>query len=100
MTRTRRALRRAPRFLTAAVDVISLTCLFSSPLSPPPSPPVMRKRARQDKVRGWEQEEGERRRSGSFQDGRRGSASRYRESSGEESPPPSMSERTTTHTPL
>uniref|UniRef100_A0A665VA22 Nipped-B protein n=1 Tax=Echeneis naucrates TaxID=173247 RepID=A0A665VA22_ECHNA len=56
-----------------------------------------RKRQRRDKDRSWEFEERERRGSGDHRksghrDSRRGSGSRYRDSSGEESPPPSMSE--------
>uniref|UniRef100_A0AAQ6AQL8 Nipped-B protein n=1 Tax=Amphiprion ocellaris TaxID=80972 RepID=A0AAQ6AQL8_AMPOC len=56
-----------------------------------------RKRQRRDKDRAWEFEERERRGSGehrksSHRDGRRGSGSRYRDSSEEDSPPPSMSE--------
>uniref|UniRef100_A0A4W4F758 Nipped-B protein n=1 Tax=Electrophorus electricus TaxID=8005 RepID=A0A4W4F758_ELEEL len=59
-------------------------------------------RSKKDRDRAWEYEEkerrgsGERRRSGGHHEGRRGSGSRYREhspdDSGEESPPPSMSE--------
>uniref|UniRef100_A0A665V9A1 Nipped-B protein n=1 Tax=Echeneis naucrates TaxID=173247 RepID=A0A665V9A1_ECHNA len=54
-------------------------------------------RQRRDKDRSWEFEERERRGSGDHRksghrDSRRGSGSRYRDSSGEESPPPSMSE--------
>uniref|UniRef100_A0A3Q1B5Z3 Nipped-B protein n=1 Tax=Amphiprion ocellaris TaxID=80972 RepID=A0A3Q1B5Z3_AMPOC len=54
-------------------------------------------RQRRDKDRAWEFEERERRGSGehrksSHRDGRRGSGSRYRDSSEEDSPPPSMSE--------
>ncbi|XP_022054799.1 nipped-B-like protein A isoform X2 [Acanthochromis polyacanthus] len=56
-----------------------------------------RKRQRRDKDRTWEFEERERRGSGEHRrsghrDGRRGSGSRYRDSSEEDSPPPSMSE--------
>ncbi|XP_028270617.1 nipped-B-like protein A isoform X3 [Parambassis ranga] len=56
-----------------------------------------RKRHRRDKDRTWDYEERERRGSGEHRksgqrDSRRGSGSRYRDSSGEESPPPSMSE--------
>ncbi|XP_061881828.1 nipped-B-like protein A isoform X3 [Entelurus aequoreus] len=56
-----------------------------------------RKRQRRDKDRSWEFEERERRISGEHRksgpkDGRRGSGSRYRDSSDEDSPPPSMSE--------
>ncbi|XP_026177005.1 nipped-B-like protein A isoform X3 [Mastacembelus armatus] len=56
-----------------------------------------RKRQRRDKDRAWEFEERERRGSGDHRksghrDGRRGSGSRYRDSSEEDSPPPSMSE--------
>uniref|UniRef100_A0A3B3E184 Nipped-B protein n=1 Tax=Oryzias melastigma TaxID=30732 RepID=A0A3B3E184_ORYME len=56
-----------------------------------------RKRHRRDKDRAWEFEERERRGSGEHRksghkDGRRGSGSRYRDSSEEDSPPPSMSE--------
>uniref|UniRef100_A0A672ITQ1 Nipped-B protein n=1 Tax=Salarias fasciatus TaxID=181472 RepID=A0A672ITQ1_SALFA len=56
-----------------------------------------RKRQRRDKDRSWEFEERERRGSGEHRksgqrDGRRGSGSRYRDSSEEDSPPPSMSE--------
>uniref|UniRef100_A0A3Q3KR17 Nipped-B protein n=1 Tax=Mastacembelus armatus TaxID=205130 RepID=A0A3Q3KR17_9TELE len=54
-------------------------------------------RQRRDKDRAWEFEERERRGSGDHRksghrDGRRGSGSRYRDSSEEDSPPPSMSE--------
>uniref|UniRef100_A0A673CGV1 Nipped-B protein n=1 Tax=Sphaeramia orbicularis TaxID=375764 RepID=A0A673CGV1_9TELE len=56
-----------------------------------------RKRQRRDKDRTWEFEERERRGSGEHRksghrDSRRGSGSRYRDSSEEDSPPPSMSE--------
>uniref|UniRef100_A0A8C6MEU9 Nipped-B protein n=1 Tax=Nothobranchius furzeri TaxID=105023 RepID=A0A8C6MEU9_NOTFU len=56
-----------------------------------------RKRHRRNKDRTWEFEERDRRGSGGHQksgnrDGRRGSGSRYRDSSDEDSPPPSMSE--------
>ncbi|XP_042276046.1 nipped-B-like protein A isoform X3 [Thunnus maccoyii] len=56
-----------------------------------------RKRQRRDKDRSWDFEERERRGSGEHRksghrDGRRGSGSRYRDSSEEDSPPPSMSE--------
>lgn len=56
-----------------------------------------RKRHRRDKDRAWEFEERERRGSGEHRksghrDSRRGSGSRYRDSSEEDSPPPSMSE--------
>nr|XP_046243528.1 nipped-B-like protein A isoform X3 [Scatophagus argus] len=56
-----------------------------------------RKRQRREKDRAWEYEERERRGSGDHRksghrDSRRGSGSRYRDSSEEESPPPSMSE--------
>ncbi|XP_024909157.1 nipped-B-like protein A isoform X2 [Cynoglossus semilaevis] len=56
-----------------------------------------RKRQRRDKDRSWEFEERERRGSGEHRksgqrDGRRGSGSRYRDSSEDDSPPPSMSE--------
>ncbi|XP_054629655.1 nipped-B-like protein A isoform X3 [Dunckerocampus dactyliophorus] len=56
-----------------------------------------RKRQRRDKDRTWDFEERERRVSGEhrksgLKDGRRGSGSRYRDSSDEDSPPPSMSE--------
>ncbi|XP_047447655.1 nipped-B-like protein A isoform X2 [Mugil cephalus] len=56
-----------------------------------------RKRHRRDKDRSWEFEERERRGSGEHRksgqrDSRRGSGSRYRDSSEEDSPPPSMSE--------
>ncbi|XP_026198584.1 nipped-B-like protein A isoform X3 [Anabas testudineus] len=56
-----------------------------------------RKRQRRDKDRPWDFEERERRGSGDHRksghrDGRRGSGSRYRDSSEDESPPPSMSE--------
>lgn len=56
-----------------------------------------RKRQRRDKDRTWDFEERERRQSGEHRksghrDGRRGSGSRYRDSSDEESPPPSISE--------
>ncbi|XP_030271805.1 nipped-B-like protein A isoform X1 [Sparus aurata] len=56
-----------------------------------------RKRQRRDKDRAWDMEERERRGSGEHRksgqrDSRRGSGSRYRDSSDEESPPPSMSE--------
>ncbi|XP_056231603.1 nipped-B-like protein A isoform X5 [Seriola aureovittata] len=56
-----------------------------------------RKRQRRDKDRSWEFEERERRGSGDHRksghrDSRRGSGSRYRDSSEEDSPPPSMSE--------
>ncbi|XP_008287703.1 nipped-B-like protein A isoform X4 [Stegastes partitus] len=56
-----------------------------------------RKRQRREKDRAWEFEERERRGSGEHRksghrDGRRGSGSRYRDSSEEDSPPPSMSE--------
>ncbi|XP_076842591.1 nipped-B-like protein B isoform X3 [Brachyhypopomus gauderio] len=60
------------------------------------------KRSKKERDRAWEYEEkerrgsGERRRSGGHHEGRRGSGSRYREQSpddsGEDSPPPSMSE--------
>uniref|UniRef100_A0A3B4ZWU0 Nipped-B protein n=1 Tax=Stegastes partitus TaxID=144197 RepID=A0A3B4ZWU0_9TELE len=54
-------------------------------------------RQRREKDRAWEFEERERRGSGEHRksghrDGRRGSGSRYRDSSEEDSPPPSMSE--------
>ncbi|KAM4616902.1 nipped-B-like protein A isoform 9-T9 [Polymixia lowei] len=59
----------------------------------------VRKRQRRDKGdKAWECEErerrgsGEHRRSGGHRDSRRGSGSRYRDSSEEDSPPPSMSE--------
>ncbi|XP_056146171.1 nipped-B-like protein A isoform X2 [Lampris incognitus] len=59
----------------------------------------VRKRQRRDKGdKAWEHEErerrgsGEHRRSGGHRDSRRGSGSRYRDSSEEDSPPPSMSE--------
>ncbi|XP_032370958.1 nipped-B-like protein A isoform X3 [Etheostoma spectabile] len=56
-----------------------------------------RKRQRRDKDRSWDMEERERRgsgdhRKGGNRDSRRGSGSRYRDSSEEHSPPPSMSE--------
>ncbi|XP_072243922.1 nipped-B-like protein A isoform X1 [Leuresthes tenuis] len=56
-----------------------------------------RKRHRRDKDRSWDFEERERRGSGDHRksgqrDSRRGSGSRYRDSSEEDSPPPSMSE--------
>ncbi|CAG5923630.1 nipped-B-like protein A isoform 4-T4 [Menidia menidia] len=56
-----------------------------------------RKRHRRDKDRSWDIEERERRGSGDHRksgqrDSRRGSGSRYRDSSEEDSPPPSMSE--------
>ncbi|KAM8865882.1 nipped-B-like protein A isoform 1-T1 [Synchiropus picturatus] len=56
-----------------------------------------RKRQRRDKDKTWDCEERERRGSGEHRksghrDGRRGSGSRYRDSSDEGSPPPSMSE--------
>ncbi|KAM4576410.1 nipped-B-like protein A isoform 1-T2 [Odontesthes bonariensis] len=56
-----------------------------------------RKRQRRDKDRSWDMEERERRGSGDHRksgqrDSRRGSGSRYRDSSEEDSPPPSMSE--------
>nr|XP_057926461.1 nipped-B-like protein A isoform X3 [Doryrhamphus excisus] len=56
-----------------------------------------RKRQRRDKDRTWDFEERERRLSGEhrksgLKEGRRGSGSRYRDSSDEDSPPPSMSE--------
>ncbi|XP_031164697.1 nipped-B-like protein A isoform X2 [Sander lucioperca] len=56
-----------------------------------------RKRQRRDKDRSWDMEERERRGSGDHRksghrDSRRGSGSRYRDSSEEHSPPPSMSE--------
>ncbi|XP_071339205.1 nipped-B-like protein A isoform X3 [Trachinotus anak] len=56
-----------------------------------------RKRQRRDKDRSWDFEERERRGSGDHRksgqrDSRRGSGSRYRDSSEEDSPPPSMSE--------
>ncbi|KAM6959390.1 nipped-B-like protein A [Aplochiton taeniatus] len=56
-----------------------------------------RKCQRRDRGRAWEDERerrgsGDPRRIGGFQDRRRGSGSRYRDSSEEESPPPSMSE--------
>ncbi|XP_049906509.1 nipped-B-like protein A isoform X2 [Epinephelus moara] len=56
-----------------------------------------RKRQRRDKDRSWDMEERERRGSGDHRrsghrDSRRGSGSRYRDSSDEHSPPPSMSE--------
>uniref|UniRef100_A0A1A8F8N9 Nipped-B protein n=2 Tax=Nothobranchius korthausae TaxID=1143690 RepID=A0A1A8F8N9_9TELE len=56
-----------------------------------------RKRQRRNKDRTWEFEERDRRGSGEHRksgnrDGRRGSGSRYRDSSDEDSPPPSMSE--------
>uniref|UniRef100_A0A673CDM3 Nipped-B protein n=1 Tax=Sphaeramia orbicularis TaxID=375764 RepID=A0A673CDM3_9TELE len=56
-----------------------------------------KKRQRRDKDRTWEFEERERRGSGEHRksghrDSRRGSGSRYRDSSEEDSPPPSMSE--------
>ncbi|XP_073322109.1 nipped-B-like protein A isoform X2 [Pagrus major] len=56
-----------------------------------------RKRQRREKDRAWDMEERERRGSGEHRksgqrDSRRGSGSRYRDSSDEESPPPSMSE--------
>ncbi|XP_059192293.1 nipped-B-like protein A isoform X2 [Centropristis striata] len=56
-----------------------------------------RKRQRRDKDRTWDVEERERRGSGEHRrsaqrDSRRGSGSRYRDSSDEHSPPPSMSE--------
>uniref|UniRef100_A0A4W6GBB3 Nipped-B protein n=1 Tax=Lates calcarifer TaxID=8187 RepID=A0A4W6GBB3_LATCA len=56
-----------------------------------------RKRQRRDKDRTWDAEERERRGSGDHRksghrDSRRGSGSRYRDSSEEDSPPPSMSE--------
>lgn len=56
-----------------------------------------RKRQRRDKDRTWDMEERERRGSGDHRksgqrDSRRGSGSRYRDSSDEHSPPPSMSE--------
>uniref|UniRef100_A0A8D3BAM8 Nipped-B protein n=1 Tax=Scophthalmus maximus TaxID=52904 RepID=A0A8D3BAM8_SCOMX len=56
-----------------------------------------RKRQRRDKDRTWDTEERERRGSGEHRksaqrDGRRGSGSRYRDSSEEDSPPPSISE--------
>lgn len=63
-------------------------CLFST---------AARKRQRRDKDRTWDTEERERRGSGEHRksaqrDGRRGSGSRYRDSSEEDSPPPSISE--------
>uniref|UniRef100_UPI0037E95CD1 nipped-B-like protein A isoform X3 n=1 Tax=Semicossyphus pulcher TaxID=241346 RepID=UPI0037E95CD1 len=56
-----------------------------------------KKRQRRDKDRAWDFEERERRGSGEHRksgqrDSRRGSGSRYRDSSEEDSPPPSMSE--------
>ncbi|XP_032433535.1 nipped-B-like protein A isoform X3 [Xiphophorus hellerii] len=56
-----------------------------------------RKRHKREKDRSWEFEERERRGSGDHRksgnrEGRRGSGSRYRDSSEEDSPPPSMSE--------
>ncbi|XP_027889336.1 nipped-B-like protein A isoform X3 [Xiphophorus couchianus] len=56
-----------------------------------------RKRHKREKDRAWEFEERERRGSGDHRksgnrEGRRGSGSRYRDSSEEDSPPPSMSE--------
>uniref|UniRef100_A0A668ANJ4 Nipped-B protein n=1 Tax=Myripristis murdjan TaxID=586833 RepID=A0A668ANJ4_9TELE len=57
-----------------------------------------RKRQRRDKDKAWEHDDRERRgsgdhrRSGGHRDSRRGSGSRYRDSSDEDSPPPSMSE--------
>ncbi|XP_038161840.1 nipped-B-like protein A isoform X3 [Cyprinodon tularosa] len=56
-----------------------------------------RKRHKRDKDRSWDFEERERRGSGEHRksghrEGRRGSGSRYRDSSEEDSPPPSMSE--------
>ncbi|KAM9822246.1 nipped-B-like protein B isoform 3-T4 [Syngnathus typhle] len=56
-----------------------------------------RKRHRRDKDRSWDFEERERRFSGehrrsSVKEGRRGSGSRYRDSSEDDSPPPSMSD--------
>ncbi|XP_041792743.1 nipped-B-like protein A isoform X2 [Chelmon rostratus] len=56
-----------------------------------------RKRHRRDKDRAWDYEERERRGSGDHRksghrDSRRGSGSRYRDSSEDESPPPSMAE--------
>ncbi|XP_076010232.1 nipped-B-like protein A isoform X2 [Genypterus blacodes] len=56
-----------------------------------------RKRQRRDKDRTWETEERERRGSGEHRksgqrEGRRGSGSRYRDSSEEDSPPPTISE--------
>ncbi|XP_074525916.1 nipped-B-like protein A isoform X2 [Halichoeres trimaculatus] len=56
-----------------------------------------KKRQRRDKDRTWDCEERERRGSGEHRksgqrDGRRGSGSRYRDSSEDDSPPPSMSE--------
>ncbi|XP_015229807.1 PREDICTED: nipped-B-like protein isoform X4 [Cyprinodon variegatus] len=56
-----------------------------------------RKRHKRDKDRSWDIEERERRGSGEHRksghrEGRRGSGSRYRDSSEEDSPPPSMSE--------
>uniref|UniRef100_A0A668ASZ4 Nipped-B protein n=1 Tax=Myripristis murdjan TaxID=586833 RepID=A0A668ASZ4_9TELE len=56
------------------------------------------KRQRRDKDKAWEHDDRERRgsgdhrRSGGHRDSRRGSGSRYRDSSDEDSPPPSMSE--------
>ncbi|XP_036953355.1 nipped-B-like protein A isoform X3 [Acanthopagrus latus] len=62
-----------------------------------PNEESARKRQRRDKDRAWDMEERERRGSGEHRksgqrDSRRGSGSRYRDSSDEESPPPSMSE--------
>lgn len=56
-----------------------------------------RKRQRREKDRAWDFEERERRGSGEHRksgtrDSRRGSGSRYRDSSEEDSPPPSISE--------
>ncbi|XP_075875687.1 nipped-B-like protein A isoform X2 [Nelusetta ayraudi] len=62
-----------------------------------PNSESARKRQRRDKDRTWDHEERERRGSGEHRksgqrDSRRGSGSRYRDSSDEESPPPSISE--------
>ncbi|KAM8759558.1 nipped-B-like protein A isoform 2-T2 [Acanthopagrus schlegelii] len=62
-----------------------------------PNEESARKRQRRDKDRAWDMEERERRGSGEHRksgqrDSRRGSGSRYRDSSDEESPPPSISE--------
>lgn len=62
-----------------------------------PNSESARKRQRREKDRTWDHEERERRGSGEHRksgqrDSRRGSGSRYRDSSDEESPPPSMSE--------
>ncbi|XP_061672329.1 nipped-B-like protein A isoform X1 [Syngnathoides biaculeatus] len=62
-----------------------------------PNEESARKRQRRDKDRTWDFEERERRASGEFRktgakEGRRGSGSRYRDSSEDDSPPPSISD--------